>query len=350
VAERLFHDQATETVFLIHQPGIAQLAGDGAEEAVGGRHVEQHVAAQIFLLVDIRQQVAQRLAERGAVGRGGDPSADVAIYTPATTADATPADFGDVALERRSPLLWVTVENTGDERLWVDGASVTGPGSASFTVAGETCTAGPIAPGKTCRVSVRFTPAAEGAASASLELADNEASGAAVVPLDGVGVAGADGADGRDGSEGADGQDGADGADGKDGATGPAGPAGLDGATGPAGPIGPQGPAGRSGTASAPPAVSCTSRVVRARARGRANAAARKSARGRASQLARTVETRCRVTLATPAARAATVTLRHGGRTLASARIRAGRRTITLKAVTRAVPRGRFVVAVRSSR
>ncbi|ADB49898.1 kelch repeat-containing protein [Conexibacter woesei] len=246
---------------------------------------------------------AQRLLDDGRVLlTGGEAPANVAIYTPETTADAASADFGDVYAGQRSPLLWVTVENTGREPLFVERAEVTGPNAAAFAAERETCTTAPIAPGARCRVAVRFTPSATGAAEASLVLADNEADGQLVVELDGIGVAA------------------------------PVGTPGSDGARGPAGPTGPAGVPGTAGPrgSSKLPRVTCRSKLLRARGRR-----------------AQRVKTTCKVTLARAPGRTATVRVRNRGRTLASGRVRPGRRTLTLRAVTATAPRGPVSVEVR---
>lgn len=236
------------------------------------------------------------------------------IYTPATTADATPADFGDVSVGRRSAVLWVTVENTGREPLLTEEASFLGTDPAgAFTIVDETCTDGPVWPGNSCAVGVRLTPVGERIHNAHLLLDSNEATGPIIVSLVGEGVAGPSGPAGRDGA------DGGDGAAGRDGAAGPSGPAG------PTGPSGPSGPAGPAGSAGAPPKVSCTSKLVRVK-KGRRNV--------------QQVRTTCKVTLARAAARATGVKVRNRGRTLASGRVAAGRRVVTLRTVAAKAPRG----------
>lgn len=251
------------------------------------------------------------------------PLANTWIYTPATTAVATPADFGDVYVGRRSAVLWVTVENTGREPLLTEEASFLAADPAgAFTIVDETCTDGPVWPGNSCAVGVRLTPVGERIHHAHLLLDSNEATGPIIVSLVGEGVAGPSGPAGRDGA------DGGDGAAGRDGAAGPSGPAGPGG---PAGPSGPAGPAGPAGSAGAPPKVTCTSKLVRVKKGGR-----------RVQQ----VRTTCKVTLARPAARATGVKVRNRGRTLASGRVAAGRRVVTLRTVAAKAPRGPVTVAL----
>ena len=62
VAERLFHDQAAEAALLLRdQAGLAQLGRDGGEEAVGYRHIEKNIAAEIVLPVGLGQQIGELL-------------------------------------------------------------------------------------------------------------------------------------------------------------------------------------------------------------------------------------------------------------------------------------------------
>lgn len=269
-----------------------------------------------------------RVLLTGTCGDCGRSDENVAIYTPATTAETGPdADFGDVYAAHRSPLQWVTVENTGRELLLVDGVTVGGSDAAAFTTERDGCSTAPVEPGARCRIGVRFTPAAVGAAHATLEIDGNDASGAAVIALDGAGVAAPAGTPGSDGTDGRDGRDGGDGAAGRDGAAGPIGPGG---ATGPTGPAGPAGSAGAGATA---PKITCTSKLLKPTGRGR--------------KRTQKVQTTCKVTLPRAAARATTVRLRNGGRTLASGKLRAGARTLTLRTVTAAKPRGTFTVELR---
>jgi hypothetical protein len=44
----------------VHQPAFAQLAGDGGEETVGHRHVEQHIAVQRLFLVQLASRSLRR--------------------------------------------------------------------------------------------------------------------------------------------------------------------------------------------------------------------------------------------------------------------------------------------------
>ena len=63
----------------------------------------------------------------------------------------------------------VTVKNTGSIPFTPTSAQVTGTGSAAFTVQPSTaCVGVPLAPGRTCTISIDFRPTARGDYSASL--------------------------------------------------------------------------------------------------------------------------------------------------------------------------------------
>ncbi|HLN65159.1 MAG TPA: choice-of-anchor D domain-containing protein, partial [Symbiobacteriaceae bacterium] len=69
----------------------------------------------------------------------------------------------------------VTVTNTGTGHLAISGIRVDGTAAAAFAIARETCTTAPLDPGKTCTVTVRFTPGGQGPYQAQLALQHNGA-------------------------------------------------------------------------------------------------------------------------------------------------------------------------------
>ncbi len=82
----------------------------------------------------------------------------------------------------------VTVKNTGKGQLTFSNITITGTDPGDFAQATNTCT-GSIAAGKTCTISVTFTPSATGARSASLELTDDAQGSPQAVALSGTGEA-----------------------------------------------------------------------------------------------------------------------------------------------------------------
>jgi YVTN family beta-propeller protein len=107
----------------------------------------------------------------------------------ATTLSLTPASlsFGDQAIATTSAAKKVTVKNTGTGQLTFSSITITGADAGDFAETNN-CT-GSIAPGKSCTVSVTFTPEAASARSASLQLTDDAQGSPQTVSLTGTGVA-----------------------------------------------------------------------------------------------------------------------------------------------------------------
>ncbi len=89
-----------------------------------------------------------------------------------------------------SALQTVVVKNVGNASLHVSGVGVTGPNAADFAPPTSTC--GVVAPGGTCSVMVKFTPAGTATRSATLLIADDAGGSPQSVPLSGIGVASCD--------------------------------------------------------------------------------------------------------------------------------------------------------------
>jgi FG-GAP-like repeat/ASPIC and UnbV/Abnormal spindle-like microcephaly-assoc'd, ASPM-SPD-2-Hydin len=98
--------------------------------------------------------------------------------------DRTSLAFGPQAVGTPSAAQIITVSNTGDAPLTVNGVSAIGTDAAMFA---QTNTCAPtVAAGQSCTVSVIFTPSSVGAKSANLDLSTNAAISPAV-PLSGTG-------------------------------------------------------------------------------------------------------------------------------------------------------------------
>ena len=137
----------------------------------------------------------------------------------------------------------VTVTNSGD----VGPLTITGEtfeGNDDFFVAATNC-GGPLDPGKTCTISVRFAPHGSGSRSGTMHIYSNASSGSPTdVSLSGTG---GDLPQGPQGDTGPQGPIGNTGPQGPIGNTGPQGPIGNTGPQGPIGNTGPQGPIGNTG-------------------------------------------------------------------------------------------------------
>ncbi len=96
----------------------------------------------------------------GAVVVALGSAAGVAAATPRPPALAftpSPFDYGQVAAGQAASRTF-TLANTGGQA--TGRLQVTLAGSAAFAITGDTCHS--LAPGKTCSVTVRFTPPAPG--------------------------------------------------------------------------------------------------------------------------------------------------------------------------------------------
>jgi hypothetical protein len=93
--------------------------------------------------------------------------------TTDVSASPTSLAFGTIT-HGTTKTLDVTVTNVGTIASLSVGTSITGTGSADFTVlsTGNTCTSG-VAPGKSCTLPVEFKPAAADAYSATLTITTN---------------------------------------------------------------------------------------------------------------------------------------------------------------------------------
>lgn len=213
-----------------------------------------------------------------------------------------------------SPAKTIDVASTGDARLLVSRARITGPDASDFVIAQDGCTDIPITVGSGCTIAVRFAPQSPGDKTATLSLTDN-ASGAGSVTLTGTGTvtesppAGATGPPGEPGPV---------------GATGPAGSTGPPGAAGPAGSVGPPGPNGLPGAAGA---TGAAGENGPAGPRGPAGPATTVRCQVKKSRTARKVKVTCRVTVQ----EASVARLMHRGHAVAERRVRAGRRHVVFR-------------------
>jgi Ca2+-binding RTX toxin-like protein len=107
--------------------------------------------------------------------------------TPIATVTPTSLSFGSQTVNTTSAALSVTVTNTGTGDLTVDDATLSGTDAAMFGRSNG-CT-GALAPNASCTVDVTFTPASDGAKTATLSIAHNAAGTPSTVALSGSGVA-----------------------------------------------------------------------------------------------------------------------------------------------------------------
>ncbi|MFN8173290.1 MAG: kelch repeat-containing protein [Candidatus Nanopelagicales bacterium] len=114
------------------------------------------------------------------------------LFTPAPAARATGTDLGSLVVGTPSANRTVTVTNKGAQDLVITPGtlSVTSASGAAgdFTLVDETCAGATLSYKDTCTITVRFTPSATGARSATIDLPDNEPSGTGTIKLTGTGL------------------------------------------------------------------------------------------------------------------------------------------------------------------
>jgi len=142
----------------------------------------------------------------GSSAAPGDPNAVIGVAAGTTseidltyavpTADAAPANVtfpGTQPLTTTSAPQTVTVTNNGSAPLVISGYAFSGAQAGDYFVGSSTC-GGPVAPGSSCALDVRFAPQATGASAASLDITSNVPSGnnptsTQSIPLSGTGGA-----------------------------------------------------------------------------------------------------------------------------------------------------------------
>lgn len=123
----------------------------------------------------------------------GSPSTVSLSGTATTPAAASPGvspgtlSFGSVEVGSQSAAQTATVSNSGTAAMQLSSLSIT---NSVFSLSGGTCAAGSTlaAGGGSCTVSVRFNPAASGAASGTLNIAHNASANPLTVALSGSGT------------------------------------------------------------------------------------------------------------------------------------------------------------------
>jgi hypothetical protein len=152
----------------------------------------------------------------------GNGSVTISYVAAGAQVGPSPLTFAAQPQSTISPPQTVTVTNTGLGPLVVTGLTFGGADPRDFLITSDGCL-GPISAGSSCTVGVGFAPQAQGARSASLQIASNDPNGPASVTLSGTGGQLPQGPPGQTGQTG---QTGASGPTGATGATGPQGPAG----------------------------------------------------------------------------------------------------------------------------
>ena len=93
--------------------------------------------------------------------------------------------FGNQALNQTSAAWTVTLKNSGTALLIMSGIAIEG---SSFTISANTCSGVSLGIGKTCKVSVTFTPTVLGNLTGTLSFTDNASNSPQTVQLPGTGA------------------------------------------------------------------------------------------------------------------------------------------------------------------
>jgi hypothetical protein len=156
----------------------------------------------------------------------GVPSVTISYAVAVAQASSSSLSFPTQAQNTITAPQTLTITNSGLGPLVVTGLTFAGTDPQDYLMTSNGCL-GPVAAGASCTVGVAFAPHAQGASSATLQIASNDLNSPASVSLSGTGGQLPQGPTGPTGS------------------TGPIGPTGPPGATGATGQTGAQGRAGR---------------------------------------------------------------------------------------------------------
>jgi hypothetical protein len=120
---------------------------------------------------------------------GSNPAQGAAYVFLSLTVTLSPTSlsFGNQAVETTSAAKTVTLKNTGTTTLYNSSIAITA-GNSFLAISNNTCGA-MLAAGKTCKVSVTFTPTQLAAETGTLTFTDNASGSPQTVSLSGTGVA-----------------------------------------------------------------------------------------------------------------------------------------------------------------
>ena len=112
-----------------------------------------------------------------------------AVSGPVATLFPTPTSFGSVVENMSSSTQVLQIVSNGGQALTVSAISIGGANPADFTQTSTCQLPAVINPGKSCSVSITFTPTAAGARQATLLVSDNAPGSPQSAPLSGTGLA-----------------------------------------------------------------------------------------------------------------------------------------------------------------
>ena len=107
---------------------------------------------------------------------------------PLAQLSPNPVTFASQTVNTPSTAAVVTLSNSGGAALSVTGVTIGGTNASDFMETDDCTTPGSVAPGGSCTINVVFTPAASGASTATLTVADSAFGGSQTVTLTGTGA------------------------------------------------------------------------------------------------------------------------------------------------------------------
>jgi len=177
-------------VFVTRAIGSCGGATVGSETACWAAYGSGLPLAPVTTLAVTPTTAASQVLTAGTYGRGVWEIPSATAGTAVTTATVTPASltFAGRTVGTSSAVQTVTLKTTGTVALTVSSVALTGSAAADFTEANN-CVGAVLADGKTCTLSVGFSPTAAGSRLGNLAISANVAGGQLLVPLTGTGLA-----------------------------------------------------------------------------------------------------------------------------------------------------------------
>lgn len=110
------------------------------------------------------------------------------LAPPQLDVSSTTIDFGEVSPGGSSAPRAVTLSNTGEQALAIDGIAITGPASADFSVpaAGNTCSGTTLDEAQNCSFELVFTPQRDGVRNATVAIQSGDPDGTRSIDLTGT--------------------------------------------------------------------------------------------------------------------------------------------------------------------
>jgi hypothetical protein len=131
------------------------------------------------------------LASHGGGGGGGGGGAappPTPTTAPAVSISPSTVTYGPQAVGTTSAPQTITLTNTGNASLFVNGVSQGGVDPLDFNKIDDQCIGLPLAAGASCTMTTVFTPTATGTRTETISVIDNAASSPQVVTLTGTGT------------------------------------------------------------------------------------------------------------------------------------------------------------------